>query len=87
MSVGATVPDMAVSSGLVSATSVFYFLLVPALALWYIYWRVSRRHMIELAERIPGPKGWPLIGNALEFRGSSPGKNFFIFILYNRFRY
>ncbi|KAK4886656.1 hypothetical protein RN001_002927 [Aquatica leii] len=55
----------------ISASNIFYVLLIPAVLLWYMYWRLSRRHMIELAERLPGPKGWPLIGNALEFVGSS----------------
>lgn len=58
------------SSSFFSASSVFYMLLVPALVLWYTYWRMSRRHMIELAENIPGPAGLPLLGNALEFTGS-----------------
>lgn len=51
--------------------NVFYFLLVPALLLWFIYWRLSRRHMLELAEKIPGPPGLPLFGNALELVGTS----------------
>ncbi|CAD6238925.1 GSCOCT00008558001.2-RA-CDS [Cotesia congregata] len=54
-----------------SAFSVFLALLVPALVLWYVYFRVSQRHVLELAEKIPGPPGYPLIGNALEFMGSS----------------
>ncbi|KAI8440355.1 hypothetical protein MSG28_001689 [Choristoneura fumiferana] len=54
-----------------AATSLFYMLLVPALILWYAYWRMSRRHMYELAEKIDGPPGLPLIGNALEFTGGS----------------
>ena len=54
-----------------SATTVFLSLLVPALVLYFIYFRISRRHMIELAEKIPGPPGLPLIGNALELLGSS----------------
>nr|AJN91187.1 cytochrome P450 monooxygenase CYP4G112 [Cnaphalocrocis medinalis] len=53
------------------ATSFFYMLLVPAVALWYAYWKISRRHMLELASKINGPKGLPLIGNALEFTGGS----------------
>ena len=56
-----------------SATTVFLSLLVPALVLYYIYFRISRRHMIELAEKIPGPAGLPILGNALEFMGSSDG--------------
>ncbi|XP_008546138.1 cytochrome P450 4g15 [Microplitis demolitor] len=55
----------------VSAFTVFLALLVPALVLWYVYFRISQRHMIELAEKIPGPNGYPLVGNALEFIGSS----------------
>lgn len=54
-----------------SATSVFLSLLIPALVLYYIYFRISRRHLIELAEKIPGPAGLPLVGNALELIGSS----------------
>lgn len=60
----------AASTGL-SATTVFLSLLVPALILYYVYFRISRRHMIELAEKIPGPEGVPLIGNALQMLGSS----------------
>lgn len=73
----ATEPEMiagsvaaAASTGL-SATTVFLSLLVPALILYYVYFRISRRHMIELAEKIPGPEGVPLIGNALQMLGSS----------------
>ncbi|CAG9762995.1 unnamed protein product [Ceutorhynchus assimilis] len=55
---------------LLSPTNIFYFLLVPALALLYTYWKISRKHMIELADKIPGPPGLPLIGNALEFIGN-----------------
>ncbi|KAG7207959.1 hypothetical protein KM043_009543 [Ampulex compressa] len=60
----------AAATGL-SATAVFFSLLIPALVLYFIYFRISRRHMIELAEKIPGPRGYPLIGNAHEFLGSS----------------
>ncbi|KAK5643675.1 hypothetical protein RI129_007520 [Pyrocoelia pectoralis] len=55
----------------ISATNIFYFLLIPALILWYVYWCLSRRHMIKLAKAFPGPKGYPIIGNILEFAGSS----------------
>lgn len=61
-------------SSTLTATSVLYFLLIPALVIYYIYWKVSRKHLIDLAEKIPGPNGLPLLGNALEFIGSSPGK-------------
>ncbi|XP_077280891.1 cytochrome P450 4g15 [Temnothorax americanus] len=54
-----------------SASIVFLSLLVPALVLYYIYFKISRRHMIELAEKIPGPEGLPVIGNALLLLGSS----------------
>lgn len=64
----------AASVGL-SATTVFFSLLIPALVLYYIYFRISRRHMIELADKLPGPDGLPLIGNALMLLGSSDSKN------------
>ncbi|KAM3968140.1 cytochrome P450 4g15 [Aphomia sociella] len=54
-----------------TATNLFYMLLIPAAVLWYTYWRMSRRRLYELAEKIDGPTGWPLIGNALEFTGGS----------------
>ncbi|XP_020278616.1 cytochrome P450 4g15 [Pseudomyrmex gracilis] len=60
----------AASTG-VSPTTAFLSLLLPALILYYIYFRISRWHMIELAEKLPGPEGWPLIGNAFLFRGNS----------------
>nr|WCC58131.1 cytochrome P450 [Pharsalia antennata] len=72
MSTATVTPDLTSSGAVLSATSIFYFLLLPALALWYAYWKISRKHMNELAEKIPGPKALPIIGNALEFLGSSP---------------
>ncbi|KAK5643681.1 hypothetical protein RI129_007526 [Pyrocoelia pectoralis] len=71
MSVEAIPPDVISKPTFSSAGNVFYGLLVPAVILWYIYWKLSRRHMIKLADKLPGPKGWPIIGNALEFRGSA----------------
>ncbi|KAI2474037.1 cytochrome P450 4g15 [Diabrotica virgifera virgifera] len=64
-------PDLAHQTGSLSATNVFVFLLLPALVLWYIYWKVSRRHLIECADKIPGPDGLPILGSALEFVGPS----------------
>lgn len=57
-----------------SASTVFLSLLIPALVLYYIYFRLSRRHMLKLAENLPGPEGLPIIGNALMFLGSSDSK-------------
>jgi len=69
---GATVtPETAAAAGL-TATSIFYFLLLPALVLWYVYYRISNRRFYELAEKIPGPTGLPFLGNALDFVGEAP---------------
>jgi len=57
-----------------SPSIVFFSLLIPALVLYYVYFRISRRHMLKLAEKIPGPEGLPLIGNALMFLGNSDSK-------------
>lgn len=63
-----------------AVSSMFYMLLVPALILWYAYWRMSRRHLYELAAQIPGPEGLPLFGNALEFTGGSSGKLIWLYV-------
>lgn len=57
-----------------ASTAVFYSLLIPAAVLWFIYWRLSRRHLYNLAEKLPGPPGFPLIGNALDLTGTSHSK-------------
>lgn len=62
------------SQSQVPSMKVFFSLLFPALVLWYVYWKLSRRHMYKLAEKLPGPPGLPLIGNALDLTGSSHSK-------------
>lgn len=58
-----------VGSSIVSATNVFFYLLIPTLLLWFVYYRMTRRRLYELAEKLPGPAGLPLLGNAMEFTG------------------
>ncbi|XP_066257508.1 cytochrome P450 4g15-like isoform X1 [Euwallacea similis] len=70
MSVATENPDLIRNSGPITPVNTFVILLTTLITLYYVYWKVSRRRMIELADRIPGPKGWPIIGNALEFVGS-----------------
>lgn len=65
-----------------SASNVFYYLLVPTIVLWYVYWQLSRRQMYKIAEKLPGPKGYPFIGNALLFTGTHHGKGVSILIDY-----
>lgn len=55
-----------------SASFIFYSLVVSTLVLWYAYFKISRRRMYELAEKLPGPPGIPLFGNAFEFIGEAP---------------
>ncbi|XP_003705403.1 cytochrome P450 4g15 [Megachile rotundata] len=62
--------SVAAASGF-SATTVFLSLLIPAVVLYLIYFRISRRHLIELGEKLPGPPALPVIGNALDLLGSS----------------
>ncbi|XP_005177793.1 cytochrome P450 4g15 [Musca domestica] len=54
---------------LISPASVFCFLLLPLLTLWFTYWRLSRRHLYELAEKLPGPKGLPVVGHLFDVVG------------------
>lgn len=66
------VPQNNLMPQLFSPSALVYYLIAPAIILYYVYWKLSRRHLLQLAERIPGPKGYPIIGNALEFTGKSP---------------
>ncbi|XP_050528841.1 cytochrome P450 4g15-like [Daktulosphaira vitifoliae] len=52
---------------MVSAFNLFFYLLTPAIVLWYIYFRMSRKQLYQLASRIQGPEGLPFIGSAIEF--------------------
>lgn len=42
------------------------------LVTWYAIYLWNRRHLYELAAKIPGPTGWPVIGMALKFLGKDP---------------
>ena len=64
------------TTSVVSATSMFYFLLLPAVALWFVYWRLSRRHLYKMAEKLPGIEGYPLVGNLFDVLGSSHCKSY-----------
>lgn len=57
-----------------SPTMVFLSLLIPAILLYYVYFQISRRRLVELGNKIPGPPGLPIIGNAHELLGTSDGK-------------
>ena len=59
---------------LLAPSGIFYYLLVPAVLLWYAYFRYTRRRLYELAAKLPGPDGLPLLGSAHEFLGSANGK-------------
>ncbi|KAL1450855.1 hypothetical protein WDU94_003170 [Cyamophila willieti] len=67
----ATTADIVSTTGLTS-TTLFGYLIVPALLLWVVYYRMSRRRLYELAVKIPGPEGLPLFGKGLEFIGGTP---------------
>jgi cytochrome P450 family 4 len=74
MSASTITPDISVKTSAITVINLFITLLVPATILFYIYWRISRRRLLELAERIPGPKGYPVIGNLLDFIGTPARK-------------
>jgi len=54
-----------------SAAITLFYLLIPALILFFVYWKLQRRRLLELAEKIPGPKGYPIFGHGLAFLGGS----------------
>ncbi|XP_039278579.1 cytochrome P450 4g15 isoform X2 [Nilaparvata lugens] len=51
-------------------TATFLSLLFGVAVALVAYYRMSRRRLYQLAADIPGPTGYPLLGNALEFVGS-----------------
>jgi hypothetical protein len=57
-----------------SATNTFYYLLVPALVLALVYWKLQRRRFVDLADKLSGPRGLPIAGNAFDFLGNSQRK-------------
>nr|CAD7408982.1 unnamed protein product [Timema poppensis] len=52
-----------------SPINVFYLLLLPAVILFVVYYYLQRRKLVRLAEKLPGPKGYPIIGNLIELLG------------------
>lgn len=56
------------------ASNLFYLLLVPLFVLWLIYFKLSRRNLNKLSENIPGPPGYPIVGNLFDLMGSSHSK-------------
>jgi cytochrome P450 family 4 len=53
------------------ATLTVFYLLIPALILYFVYWKLQRRRFVELADKIPGPEGLPIIGHGILLLGSS----------------
>lgn len=51
--------------------SVIFFCLIL-----FVQYRWKRRRMYELANKLSGPKQYPIIGSALLFRGSTEGSLF-----------
>jgi cytochrome P450 family 4 len=66
-----TATAAAVAEPSASATITLFYLLIPALILYFVYWKIQRRRFVELAEKIPGPEGYPIIGHGFFLFGSS----------------
>jgi hypothetical protein len=56
------------------ATLTFFYLLIPALILYFVYWKLQRRRFDQLVDKIPGPEGLPIIGIGMLALGSCAGK-------------
>lgn len=53
------------------------FIIVVLSAVLYAVHRFKSRRLFQLADKIPGPKGWPLVGNLFELSGSPNGKMYY----------
>ncbi|KAF5284526.1 hypothetical protein FQR65_LT13511 [Abscondita terminalis] len=53
-----------------SVVNILLIIFGSCLILYYWYLKISRKRLVQLIEKLPGPNGWPLIGNALEFAGT-----------------
>lgn len=63
--------DWGPSATTMASSQMFYFLLVPLFVLWLFYFKLSRRNLNKHAAKIPGPPGYPIIGNLFDLMGSS----------------
>ncbi|KAL1506368.1 hypothetical protein ABEB36_005743 [Hypothenemus hampei] len=70
MSLATENSELVRENGFSNPLNTFFLLLTAVVTLYIVYWRFSRSRMLELASKIPGPNGWPLVGSALEFVGS-----------------
>lgn len=68
---GRVASDWGTNASTMASSQMFYFLLVPLFVLWLIYFKLSRRNLNKHAANIPGPPGYPIIGNLFDLMGSS----------------
>lgn len=51
---------------------------VTTIIVWYLRYSWKRKHLYQLAARIPGPNGLPLIGVALSVMSNDPKSTIYI---------
>jgi hypothetical protein len=56
------------------ATLTFFYILIPALILYFVYWKFQTRRINVLADKIPGPEELPIIGHGMLALGNCAGK-------------
>ncbi|KAJ3650714.1 hypothetical protein Zmor_016796 [Zophobas morio] len=47
------------------------FFVVVVLVFWFLHYQWKRRHLYHHASKIPGSRGWPIVGNLFQFTGDS----------------
>lgn len=57
-----------------SVSNVLISVVLASLVYFIIAFKWKVRKLEALAAQLPGPQGWPIIGNALEFWGSPEGQ-------------
>nr|QFR37025.1 cytochrome P450 4G189 [Forficula auricularia] len=64
-------PEVGATETVSASSSIFWYLLVPAISLYIFYYWFSRRRLNEMASKIPGLDGFPVLGVAHRFFGKT----------------
>lgn len=59
--------------------SIMTLMLITLVIAYVILYKWKRERLVKLIDKLPGPPGFPLIGNAIEINVEHDGKNLFYY--------